>query len=551
MKICCIYILSHLDPNINTSEFTANSNSKIKTSVIPLGISYIATTIKQSGHDVYLAPFIEGTSYENFIPNIELNTDLFCISVTSYECWLLTQKLIPKLKFNYPDSKIIAGGVYVTLSPDEVIRDKNIDAVCVGDGEKAIVSYINALKNKELHKKIENIFIKQSDNSIIKCDNSYFVEDIDSLPFIDRHMWDKWTFDQTQHKVLVERGCAYRCIYCANNKLGQVSKGKYLRYRSIKSIIEEFEYILREYPQTNSFMLYAENIASDPFQFLNLCKALKEFNERTANKINYTIILNVTKQFVKNKEIFDAVKNANIKWVMFGFETASKELRKKLNRPEYDNKDILKFCNEMKKRHIHTTIYAMYCYPYETRKSYNETVKWLRFFKPDAIGWFWMEPQKNTELYNRFFVRKDENYKINFISRLIDKWRFIIFKFKVYITYKNFVETLFLSTEQFGIGENLFLLWRKYNTSKRSNLEKYKNTAKQYFDCKNYKQAVKYLNKIESLGDSWIYADRSFANFKLGRKEEALKDINKAIKLEKDNKNYDNLRDEIINSAGH
>lgn len=547
MKICCIYILSHLDPNINTSETAANSNAKIKTSVIPLGISYIATTIKQSGHDVSMVPFIEGMSYENFIQNIEVNIDLFCISVTSYDCWLLTQKLLPKLKFNYPSTKIIAGGIYVTLSPKEVIQDKNIDAVCIGDGEKAIINYIDALKNNELNKKIDNLFIKQQDSSVLECDNSYFIDDLDSLPLIDRHMWDKWTFDTTQHKVLVERGCPYRCVYCANNKLGQVSKGKYLRYRSINSIIEEFEYIIREYPQTNSFMLYAENIASDTIQFLKLCKALKEFNEKSVNKINYTIILNVTKYFIKNREVFDAIKSANIKWVMFGFETASKEIRKKLNRPEYDNKDILKFCRQMQKRNIHITIYAMYCYPYETRKSYNETVKWLRFFKPDSIGWFWMEPQKNTELYNRFFVRKDENYKTTYLKKIIANWHFIIFKFKVYITYKPFIETLFLSTEQFGIGEYLFFIWRKHNTSKRKKLEEYKNEAKKQFDLKNFAKAIKYLNKIEILGDSWIYADRAFANFKLGKKEEALKDINKAIELEKDNKNYHNLRDKIVN----
>ncbi|MDD5021658.1 MAG: cobalamin B12-binding domain-containing protein, partial [Endomicrobiaceae bacterium] len=161
MKICCVYILSHLDTNINTNETTATSEAKIKASVLPLGISYIATVIKQSGHDVEIVPFIEGVSYENFIQNIELNIDLFCISITSHDCWLLTQKLLPKLKFNYPYAKIIAGGIYVTLSPKEVMQDKNIDAVCIGDGEKAVINYINILKNNELNKKIDNLFIKQ------------------------------------------------------------------------------------------------------------------------------------------------------------------------------------------------------------------------------------------------------------------------------------------------------------------------------------------------------------------------------------------------------
>jgi tetratricopeptide (TPR) repeat protein len=157
-----------------------------------------------------------------------------------------------------------------------------------------------------------------------------------------------------------------------------------------------------------------------------------------------------------------------------------------------------------------------------------------------------MEPQKGTELYNRFFVRKEEKYNRNLLLKFTDKWRFITFKFRVYIYYKTLIETLFLSLEQFGIGKQIFSFWRKTNISKRKKLEEYRNEAKKQFDLKNFQKAVKYLNKIESLGDSWIFADRAFANFKLGKKQEAIKDINTALKLEKDNKNYHNLRDEII-----
>jgi radical SAM superfamily enzyme YgiQ (UPF0313 family) len=545
MKISCIYILSCLDPNVNTEESSANSGKKIRASVLPLGISYIASVLKQSGHDVNIFPFFETSDLNKFADEVK-NSDFFCLSVTSYDCWNLAKKLISKLKYHFPEKKIIAGGIFVTLSPEEIIENKNIDAVCIGDGEKALLEYAEAVKQNIFNKKIDNLFIRQPDGTVLKCDKISFIENIDSLPFIDRHMWDRWIFDTVQHKVLAERGCPYRCVFCANNRLGQICSGNYLRYRNINSIISEFEYILKEYPQTESFMLYAENIASDNERFFKLCVALKEFNLKTGKNINYTIILNVTKNFVKNNKIFDAMKEANIKWVMFGFETASKEIRNKLNRPFYDNRDILKFCRQMQKRNIHTTVYAMYCYPYETAETYNHTVKWLKFFKPDAIGWFWMEPQKGTELYNRFFVRKEEKYNRNLLLKFTDKWRFITFKFRVYICYKTLIETLFLSLEQFGIGEQIFSLWRMTNISKRKKLEEYKNEAKKQFDLKNFEKAVKYLNKIESLGDSWIFADRAFANFKLGKKQEALKDINTALKLEKDNKNYHNLRNEII-----
>ncbi|MCR4663638.1 MAG: radical SAM protein [Endomicrobiaceae bacterium] len=551
MKICCVYVQAYLDYNVNTKEAKGSNKGKLRASIIPLGISYIASVLQQHGHKTYAVLFIQGIPLEKNLCYIERDTPLICLSITSTDCWNYIKSILGSIKQYCKNVKIIAGGPYVTLAPEDIIEDENIDAICIGEGEKAIAEYADSYQNNTLgNNKIDNLYIKEN-GKLIKCDKSVFIDNIDELPYPDRHMWDEWIFDLKEHKVLTERGCPNRCIYCANHKLAKASQGKYLRHRDPLEVVKEIKYIRKEYPQTRSIVLYSENAASNIEHFISLCRELKKYNDTLETKISYVVILNVTKKLIENKEVAVAIKEANITWVMFGFESASKEIRRKINRPEYDNKDILKFCNEMRRKKIHITVYAMLCYPYETKKTYFETVRWLRYFRADAIGWFFMGPPKNTELYQRLVINREEEDKKTFWFNLINQWYFITLKFRVYITYKPLMETFFLSTEQFGLFHGLFALWRKYNNNKRQKffekIYSYERIAKEHFDKKEFEQALKYYNKVKFKDESWIYNAMAIAEYNLKNYNNALREINKALKFEPENNDFLNLKKEILN----
>ena len=109
------------------------------------GLKYIAANVRDKGHDVkilllpgYLEPALH-PEIESFIR--DYSPDLIGISLMAIEFYPaknLTRLL--REKFRIP---IIWGGVQVTVAPDDCI--KYADYVCIGEGERVVVSLLEHL----------------------------------------------------------------------------------------------------------------------------------------------------------------------------------------------------------------------------------------------------------------------------------------------------------------------------------------------------------------------------------------------------------------------
>ena len=77
--------------------------------------------------------------------------------------------------------KNIFGGVFPTFAPDLALQYQNVDMVCVGEGENAIIDLCNSVSNGDDYSHVTNIWVRQKDGSISKNSISRPV-DIDELP---------------------------------------------------------------------------------------------------------------------------------------------------------------------------------------------------------------------------------------------------------------------------------------------------------------------------------------------------------------------------------
>ena len=109
----------------------------------------------------------------------EENPDLIGFSVLSFN-YPEALEIAKFIKENF-DIKIIFGGVHAILIPEEVIKNNEVDIVCLGEGELVLKELLDNSLNC---KNIKGIWYKQNGKTI-KNEKRRLIEELDSIPFPD------------------------------------------------------------------------------------------------------------------------------------------------------------------------------------------------------------------------------------------------------------------------------------------------------------------------------------------------------------------------------
>jgi anaerobic magnesium-protoporphyrin IX monomethyl ester cyclase len=420
---------------------------------IPFGIAMIASVLKSDGHEVELLVFTPDTpifeTLKSFIKRF--HPRLFCLTAVSTQFPLICEiaKAIKQL-----DSTIFValGGAHASLMPEEAIACPYIDGVCVGEGDTAVVELAAQLEAGLQPANIHNFWFKKPGTEIIqKNDPAPFLSDLDSLPFIDRGLWQSWIHEpERDPSVLVGRGCPFRCSYCSNHILGKLSSGAYVRFRSPGNIIAEIEQIIPD-PNVTNIYLEVETIGVNIKYAFQLCEALYQFNERRDIPIHFKINLAVTHKLIEDIDLlnclFKEFKRANIVTINIGLESGSERIRKEvLRRPHYSNQDILTFCSLAKKYDIKIIMFVMMGLPGESVHDFGATLQMARLCEPHNIWLSIYYPYPGTDLYclakeKKLFSEQNLGHILERRRPYLDlpefpKWRiikeYIFFSFNVY-----------------------------------------------------------------------------------------------------------------------
>ena len=350
-----------------------------------LGIMYLSSMVKKDGHEVSIVDL----DYNEMCRKIEeYKPDILGYSMATHNRrkYLEINRMI-KQKYSV---FTVFGGPHPTYFPD-VINEEGIDAICIGEGEYAFEEFIDRFSKGEDITTVENWWVKK-DNKITKNPVRPLIEDLDSLPFPDRDIFDiPGRERQNTQGFISSRGCVFSCTFCFNHSLNNMykHKGRIVRVRSVDNFLAEIKEVKAKYPL--DFLNFLDNV------FIWKESWGEEFADKYSKEIGVPFFCCVQPRHLTEKMTID-LKRAGCLTVGMGVEAADDFILQEILKKKVTREKVRSVAKMIKKHGIKLNTYSMLGLPGSSLEKEIETLKLNIDIRPDYAGSTIYDPLPGTEL---------------------------------------------------------------------------------------------------------------------------------------------------------
>jgi radical SAM superfamily enzyme YgiQ (UPF0313 family) len=331
-----------------------------------IGLMSLSACLKAAGHDCQL--FI-GSSLKDVERALRrYQPDVLGFSLMS-GMHLWANALVADIrKLDLPKRPfIIYGGPHPTFFPG-VLEASEIDAICIGEGEGAIVDLANSLARGETPRDIPNLRIRTPDG-ISETPVRILVK-VDELPMPDRGLYYKLRFFRSEptKSFMTGRGCPYNCTFCYNAAIRELYRGKgsFVRQRAPELIVEEILDVKQRWG-LKTVIFYDDTFGLDKDWTLR-------FLSQYQQKIGLPFLCRIRANSADD-ELIGALKAAGCDTVFFAIETANEILREKVLRKHVRDSDIRLIAKALQRHRIRFLTYNMVGIPDQSIEDIYATIR--------------------------------------------------------------------------------------------------------------------------------------------------------------------------------
>ncbi len=369
----------------------------------PNGTAALSAFLKREGFDVRMLHFASLKEI-NRLPVIlqEYEPDVVGFSIMTCESVLLPQTTA-MVKAWKPTVPVVCGGTHVIVNPQAVLSLPNVDAICHGEGELAFLEYLQKLQRGMDVTDVQNFWFKR-DGQIIQNPPRAFIEDLNTLPFMDRSQGDyqQKAIDANNGAInlLLGRGCNWNCRFCCNAYIRKANTGTYVRNRRVEVVCDEIVEVSKKF-DFRWITIRDDNFVWDREWAIAFCREY-------AKRLKYPFEI-FARADCLDEELMNELKGAGCYSIFIGLDAGHDYIRNQVLNKEQSNEDLLRVCRYMKSIGIHPVISNIVGLPYETREMHQATIDMNReiyndgpFFSPSfgATPKIWVfDPWPGTELY--------------------------------------------------------------------------------------------------------------------------------------------------------
>lgn len=370
------------------------------------GLAILSAVLKKKNNSVGLLFICEELDYGFDLSRIRkdiinFGPDIIGISLMEPQ-FKYMEELCEDLQ-SYYKGFVICGGPHPTMDPETVLSVKGIDAVCIGEGEDALLELVEALEEGKAYTRIKNFWFKLADGTIVKNRLRNF-KNLDELPPDDKELFDLkkiLPLKNYQLEMMFGRGCVYKCTYCINdpyvrqyNNLsdGTVNVKEYIRVKNPDAVITEIKDTIQRHPEIKKIAFIDDNL-------LMYTEFIKEFFQKYKEGIGLPFMCNSNPaSLTANKA--KLLKEAGCDDIRFGLESGSERIKKDIMKRPIANHNIVKAFNITRDMGLMTSSFNMIGLPTETKEEVFETLKLNAQIMPDSIKVMTFYPFKNTPIYD-------------------------------------------------------------------------------------------------------------------------------------------------------
>lgn len=370
----------------------------------PIGLAYIAAALREAGHRVQVidAPGEAMHEAEEFdvlpgrvrrigltpaqvVDRIDPASRFIGITNMFVHEWPTVREIAELARARFPSVPVVIGGENATAFWSWMFEQtSSIDAVVLGEGERATLEMASRIANGEGLTGIEGVVVREgADGSPESTGLPTRIKDLSSVP---RPAWDLFPMQEYfDHKgatgvdrgrsipILATRGCPYKCSFCSSPNMWTT------RYtvRDPIDIIDEIESYVTTYGIRNVDFVDLTPMTKRSW-ILRLCDELEARNLKVSLQLPIG-----TRSEALDEEVLRRMAAAGTTNITFAPETGSKRMLEVFDK-RLDLDHLLESISAASRAGMVTNIHMILGHPAEERK--DRWLNWLFLLRAARAG---------------------------------------------------------------------------------------------------------------------------------------------------------------------